>query len=197
MGLKMFGSWRKPPPPLPEQSPFEATNSAAAAKTVTLPIGQGRKILVVDDNDVVLKAFQLKLQSLGFETVLTATEGAVAVSTARQEQPDVIVLDINFPPDVGSSGLQWDGFNIMQWMKRFQEAANIPVIIIKLRHEAPSNTAKNLWPPAPSAYFQKPIKNEEFLITLRRLLGQSASATASSSLPPPKIRMVEGGRVNG
>ncbi len=76
-------------------------------------IGRGRKILVVDDNLVVLKAFELKLKACGFE-VLTASEGAAAVSTARQLKPDLIVLDINFPPDVGSSGLQWDGFNIMQ-----------------------------------------------------------------------------------
>jgi two-component system cell cycle response regulator DivK len=172
MGLKMFGSWRKPAPPEPEQSPFEVANSPAAAKTVTLPIGRGRKILVVDDNDVVLKAFQLKLESLGF-TVLTTSEGATAVSIARQQKPDVIVLDISFPPDVGSSGLQWDGFNIMQWMHRFQEAATIPVIIISSGD--PIKFREKSLAAGAVAYFQKPIKNEEFLMTLRRVLGQSAS----------------------
>jgi len=48
------------------------------------------------------------------------------VSTARQEKPNIIVLDISFPPDVGSSGLQWDGFSIMEWMRRFKEGGRHP-----------------------------------------------------------------------
>jgi CheY-like chemotaxis protein len=172
--MKLFGNWRKDSLPK-EDLPF--AEGSGADKKVQLLIGKNRKILVVDDNPVVLKAFELKLKSLGF-TVITASEGSVAVSTARQEKPDIIVLDINFPPDVGSSGLQWDGFNIMQWMRRFQEAANIPVIIItsgdpeKLRDRALAAGAV--------AFFQKPINNEEFLVTVRRILGQ-ISATAATS----------------
>src|SRR6185437_227549 len=162
--MKLFGSWRKESTP-EEQPPFagETTNDSA-----TPSIGQGRKILVVDDNPVVLKAFEMKLNSLGFQ-VVTATDGSAAVSRARNEKPDVVVLDVNFPPDVGSTGLQWDGFNIMQWMKRFQDAANIPVIIItsgdptKLKEKAIANGAV--------AFFQKPVHNEEFIVTLRRIIG--------------------------
>src|SRR5207245_2353461 len=106
--------------------------------------------------------------------VVTATEGAGAVTTARQERPDVIVLDINFPPDVGSSGLQWDGFNIMQWMKRFQEAADIPVIIITSGD--PAKFKEKAMACGAVAFFQKPINNEEFLITLRRVLGHTSAA---------------------
>ena len=98
MSLKLFGKWTKEEPKKqPEEAPF--AGSGAALATAEGGIGQNRKILVVDDNPVVLKAFELKLKALGF-TVLTATEGASAVSTARQQQPDLIVLDINFPPDV-------------------------------------------------------------------------------------------------
>src|ERR1700728_675872 len=165
--MKLFGKWRNEATEKPaEQVAFD---NPAPPKPGADAIGKGRKILVVDDNPVVLKAFELKLKALGF-SVLTASEGSVAVTTARQEKPDIIVLDINFPPDVGSSGLQWDGFNIMQWMRRFQEAANIPVIIItcgdpeKLRDRALAAGAV--------AFFQKPLKNEEFLATVRRILGR-------------------------
>src|ERR1700722_7478913 len=103
--MKLFGNWRKDTLPK-EESPF--AEGSGPDKKVQLLIGKNRKILVVDDNPVVIKAFELKLQALGFK-VIPATEGSVAVSTARQERPDIIVLDINFPPDVGSSGLQWDG----------------------------------------------------------------------------------------
>ena len=94
--MKLFGNWRKEPEHS-EQTPFVADNSSKvrleSAKGAAF--GQNRKILVVDDNGVVLKAFELKLKALGFK-VLTATDGSGAVSLARQERPDLIVLDINF-----------------------------------------------------------------------------------------------------
>jgi two-component system, cell cycle response regulator DivK len=149
--------------------------AASSAQKPTSPVlGLDRKILVVDDNPVVLKTFELKLKALGFK-VITASDGASAVSLARQEKPDLIVLDINFPPDVGSSGLQWDGFNIMQWMQRFQEAANIPVIIITSGE--PEKFKERALASGAVAFFQKPINNEEFLMAVRRILGQPAKSS--------------------
>jgi len=130
--MKLFAKWRKSSAAAPKGDvPLVAEEAPVAAAVVQEedPFGLNRKILVVDDNTVVLKAFELKLAALGFK-VLTATDGSMAVSCARKETPDLIVLDINFPPDVGSSGLQWDGFNIMHWLGRFNEVADIPVIII-------------------------------------------------------------------
>ena len=172
--MKFLGRWRKETQQQKEETPFDGPPPLPAKKSTEAPIGQGRKILVIDDNPTVLKAFELKLKSLGF-TVVTECEGAPAVTKARLERPDIIVLDINFPPDVGNSGLQWDGFSIMQWMKRFQEAAAIPVVIItsgdpKLREKALAAGAV--------AFFQKPINNEEFLVTLRRVMGQPGTARA-------------------
>jgi CheY-like chemotaxis protein len=168
--MKLFGKWKKDTTEIKDAIPFAAAPAAPAANDDSAPaIGENRKILVVDDNPVVLKAFELKLKALGFQ-VLTASEGAGAVSTARNERPDLVVLDINFPPDVGSSGLQWDGFNIMQWMHRFQEAAEIPVIIIT--GGDPAKFKDRALAAGAAAFFQKPINNEEFLMAVRRILGQ-------------------------
>ena len=174
--MKMFGNWRKEPPP-GEQVPF-ASDEPARSNDNGQPIGQNRKLLVVDDNEVVLKAFEMKMKSLGFQ-VFTASDGSGAVSVARQERPDLIVLDINFPPDVGSSGLQWDGFNIMEWMRRFREVADIPVIIIT-SGEPVKYKARALAGGA-SAFFQKPINHEEFLIAIRRILGQNKTVQAPAA----------------
>jgi two-component system OmpR family response regulator len=170
--MKIFGRWQKESAPAKEEVAFEQASAAPAAPKQDGSLGQNRKILIVDDNPVVLKAFELKLKALGFQ-VLTAGDGSAAVSTARNERPDLIVLDINFPPEVGSSGLQWNGFNIMQWMQRFQEAANIPVIIIT--SEDPAKVKDKALAAGAVAFFHKPINHEEFLIALRRTLGQSAA----------------------
>lgn len=168
--MKLFGKWRKKS----TSASKPEDHSHAVAEEATAPstnaghlIGKDRKILVVDDSEVVLKAFELKFKALGFE-VFKATDGAAAVSAARHETPDVIVLDINFPPDVGSSGLQWDGFNIMQWLQRFKDVADIPVIVItsgdpeKLKNRALAGGAV--------AFYQKPINHEELLVSIRRSL---------------------------
>jgi two-component system cell cycle response regulator DivK len=180
--MKLFGKWRKEAPPPAEETAFiarggapadTAPNSAAGSEHEASGIGKGRKVLVVDDNLIVLKAFELKLKACGFE-VFTTAEGTTAVSIARQQQPDLIVLDINFPPDVGSSGLAWDGFSIMQWMRRFQEVSKIPVIIIS-SNDASKFREKSIAAGA-TAFFQKPINYDEFLLAAHRAMTQNAKA---------------------
>jgi DNA-binding response OmpR family regulator len=175
--MKLFGKWRKEEVPVKEEPAFVG-EPTPSAKTVTEAIGKNRKILIVDDNSVVLKAFDLKLKANGFE-VLTAVDGAAGVSLARSAKPDVIVLDVNFPPDVGTSGLQWDGFNIMTWLRRFEEVANIPIIIISSGDQG-MYQQKSISSGA-VAFFQKPINYEEFMVAVRKAIGR-ADATASGAV---------------
>src|SRR5258708_35376570 len=81
-----------------------------------------KKILVVDDSPIILKTLSMKLKARGYD-VLTAEDGSTAVSTARRERPDLILLDITFPPDVAhGGGVAWDCFLIMHWLKGMDEA---------------------------------------------------------------------------
>lgn len=174
--MKLFGKWRKEETNAKaEDAAFVPANENGATEDT---IGKGRKMLIVDDNSVVLKAFEFKLKASGFQ-VLTATEGAAAVSVARQARPDIIVLDINFPPDVGGSGLQWDGFNILQWLRRFQEVATIPTIIITSGD--PSKYKEKALAVGAIAFFQKPINYEDFMITVRRALKQGGQANPAAT----------------
>jgi DNA-binding response OmpR family regulator len=59
-----------------------------------------KKLLVVDDNEVIVKTIAVKLKSAGFQ-VFTATDGSEAVAQVRKEKPDLILLDLGFPPDLG------------------------------------------------------------------------------------------------
>lgn len=135
-----------------------------------------KKILIVDDNLVIVKALTLKLQSSGYE-VITAEDGAGAVGKARQQRPDLIVLDINFPPDVAhGGGVPWDAFLIMDWLRRMEEIKDTPFIIItggdaqKFRQRALSCGAV--------AFFPKPVNNEELLSAIRNALGEEVPPTS-------------------
>jgi CheY-like chemotaxis protein len=134
------------------------------------------KILVVDDSPIILKAFSNKLHSCGYD-VLTAQDGGTAVNLARHEKPDLIILDINFPPDVGhGGGVPWDGFLIIGWLRRMEEARDIPVIIVTGSEDA-TNKQRALEAGAVD-FFQKPVDAEQLVSSVRRALHQDAAGAA-------------------
>lgn len=132
-----------------------------------------KKILVVDDDPVVVKAFVIKLKANDYE-VLTASDGSTAVNIARTQRPDAILLDINFPDDFGS--VAWDGFRILDWLNRIGGATNIPVFIISggdaAKYQAKAREA------GAAGYFQKPLIHEELIAELERVFSLTPAAVA-------------------
>ncbi len=132
--------------------------------------GRVKKILVVDDDKIILKAVSLKLQGVGYQ-VITALDGAQAVAAARRENPDLILLDLIFPPAV--DGVPWDGFRIMEWLQRLDAAKRIPIIIItvsedpRYKERAASDGAV--------AFFHKPLDHDDLLKVIRETLGEPTS----------------------
>lgn len=136
------------------------------------PLMIPKKVLIVDDNAVLVRALSNVLEAVGFQ-ILEAEDGAAAVSIVRRERPSLILLDISFPPDVAhGGGLAWDGFQIMTWLSRMEEAKGVPIVIIsgseaaKYRDRALKGGAV--------AYLQKPVEPEAVLATVRQVLGKSA-----------------------
>lgn len=133
-----------------------------------------KRILVVDDNPVVLRAVAGKLESCGYQ-VITAEDGAGAVSTIRLERPDLVLLDISFPPDVAhGGGVAWDGFLIMSWVSRMEEARGIPIVILS-GCEAAQYEQKALAAGA-TRYLQKPVDPDEMIAVIREVLGENVDA---------------------
>jgi len=128
-----------------------------------------KKILVVDDNAIIVKTLAFKLKSAGFD-VLTAEDGGEAVSTTRREKPDLILLDLSFPPDVGhGGGVPWDGFLIMNWIRRMDEAQHIPIIIIT--GGDPIQYEKKCIDAGAVAFFHKPLDHDGLVSAIKRTLG--------------------------
>lgn len=129
-----------------------------------------KKILVVDDNEIVIKTISLKLQGAGYQ-VMTAMDGTEAVAAVRQAIPDLILMDLTFPPDIG--GVPWDGFRVMDWFRRLDEVKRVPVIVIT-GSEDPGVKAQSTDRGA-VAFFQKPLEHDYLLKVIRATLGDSAS----------------------
>lgn len=136
------------------------------------------RILVVDDNPVVLKALQLVLTSAGY-SVFTALDGSETIRMVREAQPHLIVLDISFPPDVEhGGGVAWDGFRIMQWLQRIDESRGIPIVIIT--GEDPAEYQERALELGATAFFTKPVDNEGLVEVIQQTLAQSGTASPSA-----------------
>jgi len=133
-----------------------------------------RKILVVDDNKIILKTTASKLKDAGYE-VLTAEDGGSAIRQVRQLQPDLIILDLNFPADVGNGGgIPWDCFLIISWLRQMVGAEKTPVIVIT---GGDIEKHKDRWDEAGVLdVFLKPIDHEALLATIRWNLEKDAAA---------------------
>ncbi|MHB8837148.1 MAG: response regulator [Candidatus Methylomirabilia bacterium] len=79
------------------------------------------RLLMIDDSPTVLKIMSLSLMSNGY-TVRTAATGAAGLALARQETPDLIILDINLP-DIS-------GLELLTQLKADAVLGNVPVLLL-------------------------------------------------------------------
>jgi CheY-like chemotaxis protein len=128
-----------------------------------------KKILVVDDDEVILRTLSITLSSHGYYAYL-ASDGPEAVRVVTREKPDLIVLDIVFPVDAANvGGALQDGFFIIQWLRRMGEAQDIPIIVI-----SGDNTTKDKQRALDAGavgFFTKPIDHVALLAAIGDVLG--------------------------
>jgi len=128
-----------------------------------------KKILVVDDDPVILKVLSWDLERKGYE-VLTAVDGPEAFTVVRQQKPDLILLDIFFPPDLFQSGNTWDAFLIIQWLRRMGKSQDRHIPVIVISGAEPEQFQNHCLAAGAVAYFQKPIQMSDLLYVIRQSL---------------------------
>jgi CheY-like chemotaxis protein len=128
----------------------------------------GAKILVVDDNPIIQRTMYFALRDQGYTPILTG-EIAGALKIIREERIDLIVLDLNFPADasVGSTSMR-DGFWVLDWVHRLNEAQGTPVVVVS--GDPPEKSKAHALACGAAAYFQKPVDKREFTATVAQLL---------------------------
>ena len=80
-----------------------------------------KKILIVEDEEILLNLLKSKLEKLGY-TVYSALDGEEGLKAIRETMPDLVLLDIIMP--------KMGGFEVMEEMQKDLSIKDIPVIII-------------------------------------------------------------------
>ena len=83
------------------------------------------RILIIDDEPHVLETLRLAFEGQGHEAILEG-ESSQAVATARDERPDLIILDLMMP------GM--DGYQLFHHLSDEENLLGTPIVIITARH---------------------------------------------------------------
>lgn len=126
-------------------------------------------ILVVDDDRVLAEIMVFTLQRAGFE-VIQAFDGATALRRWEEDDPSLIILDVNLP-DI-------DGFTIC---RRIREQSDTPIILLTVRGEE-DDIVHGLEIGADD-YITKPYSPRQLVARAQAVL-RRASAPASESTAP-------------
>ena len=94
------------------------------------------KVLIIDDEQGVLKMYSQYLKIEGYE-VLQAPDGAAGLKLAQEQKPDIILLDIIMP--------RYNGLDVLKDLKTDERTKNIPVwLLTNLPKESSGQKAQEL-----------------------------------------------------
>ncbi len=116
-----------------------------------------KKILVIEDNVNNMYLMRFILKNAGHQ-VIEAWDGAAGVEAARNEKPDLILMDMQLPV--------MDGFNATKKIRAFKEGKNIPIIAIT-SYAMVGDKEKTLNAGC-TAYIEKPINPETFIVEIEK-----------------------------
>ena len=129
------------------------------------------RILVVDDEPDITALVAYHLAKAGYR-VSTAANGPDALKAAREERPDIVILDVMLP---GASG-----YDVLAELRRREETRDVGVILLTARREEPDRI-RGLSLGADD-YLTKPFSPAELALRVHALLRRlAAPAVASGS----------------
>jgi CheY-like chemotaxis protein len=122
----------------------------------------GKKILLVDDSCTARLVNRMIFSQKSNYTLISAVDGKEAVERAREEKPDLILMDIVMP--------RMTGLEACRVLKKDQVTSKIPVILLTTRGE--EQYVQEGYASGCSDYLTKPVNDVELLDLLRAYLGE-------------------------
>ena len=129
---------------------------------------QKKKILIVDDEKDLVSLVSLHMRISGYE-VLVACDGEKALAIAREEKPDLIILDLMLP--------KMDGWEVCKRLRKESRIGDIPVIMLTARSET-GDKLKGFECGADD-YVTKPFSPRELVARVKRVLARVKNGSSA------------------
>jgi two-component system KDP operon response regulator KdpE len=120
------------------------------------------RILVVDDDQQLLRALRINLTARGYDVIL-APDGATALAAAGRHPPDLVVVDLGLP--------DLDGVEVVEGLRGW---STVPVIVLSARDQEQSKV--RALDAGADDYVTKPFGMDELLARVRAALRRGAPA---------------------
>jgi adenylate cyclase len=120
-------------------------------------------ILIADDNIANVDILRARLANRGYE-IVTAMDGEAALDVAREQQPDLILLDVMMP--------KRDGFEVCRLLRAGQDLPFIPIILVTAKDD-PRDIVAGLESGA-DEYLTKPVDHAALTARVRSILRMKA-----------------------
>ncbi len=124
---------------------------------------KAKRILVVDDEPTLVATVKYSLEREGYG-VVTAADGESALSRAREEKPDLVILDIMLPVI--------DGFEVCRLLRR---EMNVPIIMLTAKTEEVDRVVG--LEIGADDYVTKPFSMRELMARVKALLRRAEAGT--------------------
>jgi len=109
-------------------------------------VADKHKVLVVDDEPDVLLLCRVNLEFEGYE-VVEASDGEMAMQVVREENPDVVLLDVMMP--------KMDGWQVLAALKADDDLKDIPVVMLTAKVQDQDQIRG--WSSGAAEYITKPF----------------------------------------
>lgn len=119
------------------------------------------KILIIDDSPLITDMTKEMLEAGGYQVII-ANDGMAGLEKAREEKPNLILLDVMMP--------KMDGFQVCRMLKFDEDYKDIPIIMLTARGQAKDKEMGTQV--GANDFITKPYQPEDLLAKVKKYLGK-------------------------
>ncbi|MEZ5657472.1 MAG: EAL domain-containing protein [Burkholderiaceae bacterium] len=140
------------------------TASKSSRSSVDKFLVQNARVLMIDDEPILIELVRAFLEDAGYETFEGISEPKTALLSIRDQRPDVILLDLMMP--------EVSGFDILEQVRGDDALRSIPVIVMTSASDA--DTKLRVLELGAADFLEKPVDPSELVLRLRNTLAFKA-----------------------
>ena len=129
-----------------------------------------RKILVIEDDPVNLRYVRFTLEQYGYQ-VITASNGLEGLRKARNEEPDLVILDVMLP------GI--DGYEICHRLRAEPQTSRLPILMLSAKSQEKDRTVGEQV--GADDYLTKPAEPTEIICHVDNLLSRTTETASETT----------------